>query len=275
MNKVIVVKLKPGYAVITGFANMSTENPLVLAQSEGKSKSDLKSESKLGETDLSLLLTEGLRKLEGEIGPISEDAKIYGVCSDELANGEGTNALSALANKGILCLSESIKRIAELVKREVGDTLIVDVGIGSVKVCSAMGTFPVRWTLYDTQKDYDSGDTAGNSSLEDIKDVKEFVGLLGMEAQTISAAVRKHLNDVSFSEQIDSRWIIGTGKGLIEIPSGLELLKESLRDIEELPIGEVPILLDRSQILDSLGVLVPDYDQASWQLLRESLGVES
>lgn len=73
------------------------------------------------------------------------------------------------------------------------------------------------------------------------------------------------------------RWIVGTGGALTRLPNGLGMMRESLQQAGDvlLPKQGVALMLDADYIMASLGVLTTTYHQGSWQLLRESLGVEN
>jgi len=80
------------------------------------------------------------------------------------------------------------------------------------------------------------------------------------------------------------RWIIGTGGALTRLPNGLELLRQALAKPEEglapgdeslAPGDKAAFLLDRNYVMASLGALSGSYRQGAWQLLRESLGIET
>jgi uncharacterized protein (TIGR01319 family) len=71
------------------------------------------------------------------------------------------------------------------------------------------------------------------------------------------------------------RIVIGTGGALTRLPGGGEILRRVLgsgRGRELYPPQGCRILLDRHYILAAAGVLVPDFPEAAFQLMSESLG---
>jgi hypothetical protein len=73
------------------------------------------------------------------------------------------------------------------------------------------------------------------------------------------------------------RWVIGTGNALTTLPGGAEVIRESLMHCGSITFPEAgfPILIDQDNILTSLGAFSGIYPHAAWQLLLESLGVDS
>lgn len=80
------------------------------------------------------------------------------------------------------------------------------------------------------------------------------------------------------------RWVIGTGRALAELPSGLQVLQEALTQPDKSPthgdrglrLGEkTAFFLDRHGVMTSLGPLVANYRRGAWQILVESLGIET
>lgn len=73
------------------------------------------------------------------------------------------------------------------------------------------------------------------------------------------------------------RWIVGTGVALTQLPNGLDIMRESINELEEamFPQEGIAMFLDKDCIMASLGVITTTFRQGAWQLLRESLGVEN
>lgn len=117
---------------------------------------------------------------------------------------------------------------------------------------------------------------------------------IALSAELIAAAVKialqRHIRqpcnynatsgEVTNDEGLDLtriRWIVGTGVALTQLPNGLKIMTESIKEITDalFPQEGIAMLLDKNCIMVSLGVLSTNYRQGAWQLLSESFGVEN
>jgi hypothetical protein len=264
VEKVIVAKIEQSGLILTAFGGIASQNPLLL-----------------GQVSTRLELEDGLSLLEKEIGAFDrKHLKLYIVSSIEL---KLSLRLSNMINSTDLInvkMTEVIKRLSTLFLQKVGDVLIfnVDSHIADLYYIKK-GLIQPQGASFPVHIAKDDGIKTSPETVEEIALKKTLI------AQTLQSAVLNLFRDdssqmVSKSKKDLSnlRWAIGTGKVLADMPGGMELIREALThctDKVSFPQEGFPILIDQDNTLISLGALSDSYPDGAWQMILESLGVDS
>lgn len=259
MKKVLVAEIGESIIALNAFGDLDH------AEAKHLSQVVLASENQ----GLEQTLQKALILLEDKLGGpvLNRDTDIYLLTSSQ----EGAVSRKPFGEakvKGTLSTKIALQNIAGIVLEEVGDVLIL--------VGGEEGT-----GLYLMQK---------NRSFLSIQNVRED----DMETRSLPETEReivlaregmtKALQDAVLSfcqgEAQDLRhlrWVIGTGGILTQTPGESEMIREALTLCRKIdwPQDGYPVLIDQYNILTSLGALTENYRQGMWQLLLESLGVDS
>ena len=204
---------------------------------------------------------------------------------------------------------------AQLIHEEVGDVLVIDVRGASTDVYSValsldkhqksnlmsqltveedLGVFSnalVLVKLIGENRIVEHHGQGWKKRLNSKPKTPEEIALIAeLTASAITIALQRHIgqscnynganDNITSVKGWDSsriRWIVGTGVVLTQLPNGLEIMRESIKGIADalFPQEGIAILLDRDNIMASLGILTTTFRQGAWQLLRESFGVEN
>lgn len=216
----------------------------------------------------------------------------------------------------ILLSPSAIMQAAQLIYEEVGDVLILDVEAASTAVYSItsctdkhqanlklepiahqtveedLGVFSNALTLVKLIGGNRIKEHHGHGWRKLLKSRPETPEEMALSAELTAAAITIALGrhcgrlhnktsgkdtSVKGRELTGIRWIVGTGVALTQLPNGLEIMRQSIMEMEDaLFLQEgIAVFLDRDCIMASMGVLTTTFRQGAWQLLRESLGVEN
>ncbi|MCO1603522.1 glutamate mutase L [Desulfosporosinus nitroreducens] len=290
MQKVLVAEIGNETIVVKAFANLDTENPLLLGQGIS-----LRTEY---DGDFRTGLQFAVTDLEKDIGPIGclGDIPFYGVSSVPKIHTMKVNGAIVLRG-GFLPATEAIMNAAKLIYEEVGEVLVLDVGAIATNLYSlTSGPVPQRTV------EEDLGVLINPLPLVRLIGENRIVEHHGEEWEKLITSRPETPEQMVFSAEITSaaitialkrhsgvsgncgprdlsniRWIVGTGVALTQLPNGLEIFRESIMGMEGTLFSEekIAILLDKDCIMSSLGSLAATYRKAAWQLMRESFGVEN
>ena len=296
MQKILIAEIGSKSTVVNAFGNLNTENPKLLGQGIS---------SKTVNEDLRLKLA--LSDLEEKIGPIGSERETPFYITSSLPIRSTIQEDVLVFNGEILTASEAIMQAAQLIYEEVGDVLVLNVGGASTNVYSVTSELSAQRTFEEGLGVITNAPALAKLIGEDI--IKEHHGqgwknhlnyrpqtpeemALGAElaAAAISIALRQHcelfrnynvvrgkVSSVEGHNLLQIRWIVGTGEVLTQLPNGLDIIRESIKEMESalFPLEGTAMLLDKDCIMPSLGVLAPTFREGAWQLLRESFGVEN
>lgn len=228
----------------------------------------------------------------------------------------GIQAILRFVQDRILPTPRAIMQATQLIYEEVGDVLILDVEAASTDVYSItsctdkhranqklepvahqtveedLGVFSNALTLVKLIGENRIKEHHGHDWRKLLKSRPETPEEVAFSAELTAAAItialgrhsgRSHNKssdkDVSVKgrDLTGLRWIVGTGEALTQLPNGLEIMRQSIMEMEDalFPQEGIAVLLDRDCIMVSMGVLTTTFRQGAWQLLRESLGVEN
>ncbi|MCO5387124.1 MAG: glutamate mutase L [Desulfosporosinus sp.] len=289
MQKVLVAEIGNDTIVVKAFANLDTENPLLLGQGIS-----LTTEY---EGDFRTGLQFAVTDLEKDIGPVGclGDIPFYAVSSVPTIHTMKVNGPIVLTG-GILPTTEAIMKAAKLIYEEVGEVLVLDVGAIATNLYSLTSGLEPQRTVEE-----DLGVLINPLPLVRLIGENRIVEHHGEEWKKLITSRPETPEQMVFSAEITSaaitialkrhsgvsgncgardlsniRWIVGTGVALTQLPNGLEILQESIMGTAGTLFAEekIAILLDKDSIMSSLGILTATYRKAAWQLLRESFGVE-
>lgn len=253
MLKVLVAEICHETTIINAFGNLNTENPRLLGQGI--------SPTTVQEGDINIGVKTALADLEKEIGPWRSKTQVpfYAAYSRQF-EGLNFNTISLnYFNEKILTASHAMIKAAQLMYEEVGDVLILKLEEDSMTV------YPASTSLPSVEH---HGLNWNKLIKAEFKTPEEITIRAELTAEALRDAVKPYCE-----QSIHFRWIVGTGRALTELPNGLPILMESVKELESQ--GETAVLLDRDCLMTSLGVLTTNYRQGVWQLLRESMGVEN
>jgi len=300
MQKVLVAEIGSETTVVNAFGDLSSENPLIIGQGI--------SPTTVLNGDVGIGLKFAIRDLEKDIGPVGSLGEIpFYVTSSLHSQSTVREVNKAYINGGILPTPEAIMKAAQLIYEEVGDVLVIDVGGASTNVYSVTSELLAQRTVGE-----DLGVTINASSLVKLlgeNKIKEHHGqewekLLKFQPETpeemalsaelaaaaISIALQRHSvkfrNYSGARDNVTSaegrnltriRWIIGTGVALTQLPNGIDVLRETVKAMDGALFTQdgIAIMIDKDCIMASLGVLTNTYRNGTWQLMRESFGVEN
>lgn len=266
MKKVLVAEIGHSTLILTAFGDLDTDSPLLL-----------------GQEVTNLGFEKGLSLLEKDIGvPDTEYLECYIVSSIEqegLQQVIKTLDHTGKANK-IVKTHEAIINISSLFLEEVGDVLILDGDRGSINLYLIQkNQSPLLGEHFEPNQDLRTWVSSTPKTAKEIAARREHTAQALQEAvlHFCSQGSPDSLDSHSSRDLTKLRWVIGTGSALTTLPGGLEMIRESLAHCSQVTFPEAgfPILIDRDNILTSLGALSDTYRQGVWQLLLESLGVES
>lgn len=301
MQKVLVAEIGSETTVVNAFGDLDSENPRLLGQG-------LSSTTVL-DGDIGIGLKLAVNDLEKDIGPIDLLSEIpFYAASSLLTNClvQDINALNILSGR-ILSTSEAIVQAAQLIYEEVGDVLVLDVGGESTNIYSVTSESLMQRTveedLGESLNVLSMGKLMGENIITEhygegwerlLKSKPETPEEMALSAEliaaTIKVALKRHCErqydycgtsgKVSSFEGRDLtriRWIVGTGVALTQLPNGLDVIRESIKEVDDtlFPKEGIATFLDKDSVIASLGVLAPTFRQGAWQLLRESFGVEN
>lgn len=142
MQKVLVAEIGSETTVVNAFSDLDTEDPRLLGQGL--------SPTTLIEGDVGIGLRLAVTDLEKDIGPVGSLGKIPFYATSSLpsrhavqeVNGEnildalGMHGILQIVNGKILPVSGAIMQVAQLIYEEVGDVLVLHVGVASTDVYS-------------------------------------------------------------------------------------------------------------------------------------------
>jgi len=302
MQKVLVAEIRSETTVVNAFGDLDTENPRLLGQGL--------SPTTVLDGDVGIGLRSAVSDLEKDIGPVGFLGKIPFYATSSVSTRRALQEVNVpyILKGKILPTPKAIMQIAQLIYEEVGDVLVIDVGGVSTNVYSIsliskpvaqrtveedLGVFINALTLVKLIGENRIKEKHGQGWEKLIKFEPETLEELALCAELTAAAVtialQRHcgqtcnyngtcgkVTSVKSRDLSRIRWIVGTGLALTQLPNGLEIMRESIKGMEDtLPQGGIPILLDKDYIMASLGVLTTTFRQGAWQLLRESFGVEN
>ncbi len=300
MKKVLVAEIGQSTLVLSAFANLNTDTPLLIGQVV--TDFGLREGLSLLEKDIGALNTEDLECFI--VSPLGQEqlqqvfktsnyrgkVKTTRAAPDEISEPMGM--LEQWSKAEIVKPFEAIRNLSSVFLEEVGEVLILDSDGGSVN-------------LYLMQRDKPSCVGEGpevsqgsrswvNSTLKakptftidfEPKTAEELAAHMDETAQTLREAIQDFCSQGSDSslapgsirDLTNLRWVIGTGNALTTLPGGVEVIRESLMHCSSITFPEagLPILIDQDNILTSLGALSGIYPHGAWLLLLESLGVDS
>lgn len=290
MHKVLVAEIHKESIIINAFVDLDTENPRLI----GRGISYLKIPNEDVKTGFKL----ALKGLENDIGPLSslKEIPLYATSSLPTVNRMEVNEPYILKDK-IKPATEAIGHAAQLIYEEVGEVLVLDVSSISTNVCSLTSD-----TLPQQSMEEELSVISNPMPLVKLIGVKRIGELYGQEwkklikirpespeeilfsteltTAAIAFALKRHSTGLGNQKSRDLRnirWIVGTGAGLTQLPNALEIFRKSVENIDQtlFPKEGKTILLDKDGVMLSLGMLAATYRKASWQLMRESFGVEN
>ena len=237
------------------------------------------------------------------------------VSGQYIPDAPGMQEILRMVNGRILPTTGAIMQAAQLIHEEVGDVLVLDVRGASTDVYSValsidkhqklnlmsqltveedLGVFSnalVLVKLIGENRIVEHHGQGWGKKLNSKPETPEEIALIAeLTASAITIALQRHIGqscnyngangkitNVKGWDLSRIRWIVGTGVALTQLPNGLEIMKESINGISDalFPQEGIAILLDRDNIMASLGILTTTFRQGAWQLLRESFGVEN
>lgn len=288
MKKVLVAEIGHTTIILTAFGDLDTDHPLLLGQENtyfGLEKGIRLLEKDIGVSDpeylecyiVSALEQEGLQQVI-EILDLKEKDNIERDFAGETSQRGGMAERWFEAK--ILKPHEAIDNFSSVFLKEVGEVLILKGDRAS----------SIDLYLIQENKPLHVGRATGTSLGSRARvnppprTAEELATEMEYTAQTLQEAIHTFCqgsSDVltahSTRDLTQLRWVIGTGSALATLPSGLEVIRDSLVhcDLVKFPEAGFPILIDRDNILMSLGALTDRYHKGAWQLLLESLGIDS
>ncbi|AFQ44687.1 glutamate mutase L [Desulfosporosinus meridiei] len=290
MEKVFVAEIGNESIVINTFVDLDTANPKLLGQGI--------SYTTVHHGDIEAGLKSAVQDLEKEIGTVGslDEITIYASSLVLPHRLEKHKVPSYLKNK-LMPTSEAILRAAQVIYEEVGEVLVIDVSPVSTNVYSIIedmsqetmaedlnvinNTLPLVKLIGEKKVMEHYGSEWEKLNTINPKTPKEMIFRAELTAAAIGFAVRRHTKSLDNKKDVNFnkiRWIVGTGVGLTQFPNALEIFQESIEKIRDRLFEdrkEIAILLDKDSILTSLGVLPEAYRKATWQLMRESFGLEN
>lgn len=193
-----------------------------------------------------------------------------------------------------------LRSLSRIFLERVGEVLILDVGGGStdiylfarnqsVRVGRGLGIYQNAKSIVAQIGEDNIIDRYGSDWEVLVKPIPKTAKEISFGRELATFALQKTLIDFcsSYSSPAESsmpkldlsqlRWVIGTGGALNNLPGELEIIKEALMHCQGINFPEdgFPVLLDRDNILASLGALEVRDEDGIWELLLESLGVDS
>ncbi|KGK88147.1 hypothetical protein DP73_13700 [Desulfosporosinus sp. HMP52] len=289
MQKVFAAEIGNESIVINTIVDIDTANPKLLGQGI--------SYTTVHHGDIEAGLNSAVQDLEKEIGTVGslDEITIYASSLVPPHRLEKLKVPSYLKNK-LMPSSEAILRAAQVIYEEVGEVLVIDVSPVWTNVYSIIEDMSQETMAEDLnvinnplslvkligeKKVMDHyGSEWEKLNTINPKTPKEMIFCAELTAAAIGFALKRHaksLNkkNVNFNK---IRWIVGTGVGLTQFPNALEIFQESIEKFRDRLFEDrkgIAILLDKDCILTSLGVIPKAYRKATWQLMRESFGLEN
>lgn len=286
MKKVLVAEIGQTTITLTAFGDLDTDHPLLLGQENtcfGLERGLALLEKDIGASDPVYLECTIISSLgQGEVQIIkdldhAEKANIERDLAGDTAQQEGMTERWFKAK--MLKTHEAIDNLSSLFLEEVGEVLIVESDRGSVDLYLIQKNKPL---LIGRGPEMSRDSRTRVSSTPKI--VEELAAEMEYTAQILQEAILNFCQGSSDALTIHStrdlsqlRWVIGTGNALATLPNGLDVIRESLAhcSLVNFPEAGFPILIDRDNILRSLGAISDTYREGAWQLMLESLGVDS
>lgn len=290
MKKVLVAEIGQSTIVLNAFGDLDNGSPKLLDQvvvpsgGLGAGSSD--------STKIVQTLKKALSLLEEKMGLVQgADVEVHLVTSlkEEAMNESGLGDFSF--NGGILTTSEAIQKILDVLSEEVGDVLILDVGGGatgiylmqrhqSTSIGIGLGVYRGALSIVQRIGEADIESRYGKEWRSLVQPVPKTDKEIAFGRELISHALQDTVFEfcaVEARDLVNLRWVIGTGGALANLPGGMEIIKEALTHCREIswPKDGFPVLIDQDNVLASLGALTENYRGGAWQLLLESLGVDS
>lgn len=300
MQKVLVAEIGYETTVVNAFGDLNTENPRLLGQGI--------SPTTVLDGDIGIGVKLAVTDLEQNIGPVGSLGEIPFYAISSLPTQSAFQEFNGfILNGEILSTPEAIMQAAQLIYEEVEDVIILDVGGASTNVYSVTSELLTQRTVEE-----DLGVTINASTLvkhigeNKIKEHhgQEWEKILNSRPETpeeialsaeltaaaVSIALQRHserfrnyngtkgkVSNVEGQDLMQIRWIVGTGVVLTQLPNGLDVMRESIKGVDDtlFPQEHIATFLDKDCIMASLGVLAPTFRKGAWQLLRESFGVEN
>lgn len=253
MKKVLVAEIGESIIALNAFGDLDHAEAKHLSQVVLASKNQ----------GLEQTLQKALILLEDKLGGpvLNSETDIYLISSsrEETVNGKVFGEANL---RRTLSTHTAFHNMVEILLEEVGDTLIL---AGDEEATG----------LYLIQKDrsFLSGRGAGVYGGETEREI-------ALAREVMTTALRDAVLRFCQGEARDLRhlrWVIGTGGVLTQTPGESEVVREALSQCQEItwPQDGYPVLIDQYNILTSLGALPENYRRGAWQLLLESLGVDS
>lgn len=287
MKKVLVAEIGLTTLSLTAFGDLDIDRPLLLGQENtcfGLEKGLTLLEKDIGASDTEYLECTIVSSLgQGELQQVIKDldraekANLEINFMGEIPQQEGM-AEQWLEAK-ILKTHEAIGNLSSLFLEEVGEVLILVGDKGSVDLYLIQKNKPLL---------IGRGPETGQDNRARVSPTPKTAEELAFEREHTAQTLREtiltfcqgypdSLTSHSTRDLTGLRWVIGTGSALTSLPGGLEVIRESLAHCTRVNFPEAgfPILIDRDNILTSLGAFSNTYREGAWQLLLESLGVDS
>jgi hypothetical protein len=313
VKKAIVAEIGKSTLVLNAFGDINTTTPKRLGQVVVRS--GLKNAIALLERDIGPLDEEQTEiyivsslKEPTSVQEIVHHEKPADKRQDLNSSGElnvvehkgGLNIDNFKIGNKILATDQAITNLSSLFLQQVGDVLILDVGGGSTDIYLFQRNQPLRLSqglgIYQDAKtivkeigEQDIKSRYGSDWLTLVKPIPETAEEIALGRELAAYALEKTIRNFCRSDSqrtqlgnpvIDLtqlRWVIGTGGAFSHLPGGVEMIREACNHCLELAFPEegFPVLIDQDNILASLGPFSNRYADAGWQLLLESLGVDS
>lgn len=290
MQKVFVAEIGNESIVINTFVDLDAANPKLLGQGISYTNVD--------HGDIEAGLNSAVKDLEKDIGTVGslDEITIYATSLVPPHRLEKLKVPSYIKNK-LMPSSEAILGAAQVIYEEVGEVLVIDVSPVSTNVYSIIedmsqqtmaddltviqSPLPLVKLIGEKRVVEHYGSEWGKLNTIDPETPKEMIFRAELTAEAIGFAVKRHTKSLDNKKNVNFnkiRWIVGTGVGLTQFPNALEIFQESIEKIRDRLFEDrkgIAILLDKDCILTSLGVLPKAYRKATWQLMRESFGLEN
>lgn len=237
---------------------------------------------------------------------------IHDVFARHIVRAPGMEKIKPMLSIDMMPTPGAVMESAQLLKKEIGNLVVIDVGGATTDVHSVTEDFSsIHEILINPEPEAKrtvEGDLGvflnahhvfemlqnelGLEQLEDLtplprneKEV-EYIHLLAKKAAV--TAVKRHAGfmkdyygpggrqTVAEGKDLTAvKWIIGTGGALTRLSRGEEIL-EKIKDNNKrslLPTENAEVLLDNNYIMASLGLMSKKYPVAALKLIKESLGI--
>ncbi|HBV86431.1 MAG TPA: hypothetical protein DEF42_07220 [Desulfosporosinus sp.] len=299
MLKVLVAEIDNKSTVVNAFGDLNTENPKKLGQGISSTTAD--------NGDIGIGVKCAVSNLENNIGPAGslEEIPLYVISwLTEQSVIQETSFSEFNCEGRIFTAPQAIMKSAQLIYEEVGDVIVLDVSGASTTVYSItakrlaqqtveedLGLRIPALTLVKLIGEGRIKEHYGQDWKEILNSELETTEKIALNAELVSAAVsialqrhssgfikdRNSVLSVEMQNLRRIRWIVGTGLALTQLPNALDIMKESIKEMNHPLLSHegIAVMLDKDCLMASLGVLASTYRAGAWELLRESFGVEN